>query len=69
MCFLQSFDIAEKRHVARQEALESPTTDVLQLQAKIRSIVFHTIEAQKNHVDANELLHDLVADLCILSAL
>lgn len=67
--FLRAFNRAEKRREARQNALESPATDVQQLQAKIRAIVCDTIEAQNGNVDAGELLCDLVADLRVLSAM
>ena len=67
--FLRAFNRAEKRREARQNALESPVTDVQHLQAKIRAIVCDTIEAQNGNVDAGELLCDLVADLRVLSAM
>jgi hypothetical protein len=67
--FLRSFDKADKRRAARQNALESPATDVQQLQAKIRAIVIETVEAQNCGVSAGELLTDLVADLRVLSAM
>ena len=67
--FLRAFNKAEKRHEARRIALESPATDVQQLQAKIRAIVIETVEAQNGNCDAGEILSDLVADLRVLSAM